>query len=155
MKRMGFSENMWEISEVNKDFKTCATYPQVHIFPSKFKDGIESTQKLVEDAAKFRAEGRFPSVVWRHPITGAVLIRSSQPQSGLFNRRSNADEDLLKSIARAASVTTSPSNGTNGVSDGDIVSDGRLLVMDARSYKAALGNWMKGGGVENQGEYSP
>ncbi len=42
------------------------------------------TDADLENVAKFRSVRRVPSVVWRNPVNGAVLARSSQPEVSLM-----------------------------------------------------------------------
>uniref|UniRef100_A0A1I8F317 Protein-tyrosine-phosphatase n=1 Tax=Macrostomum lignano TaxID=282301 RepID=A0A1I8F317_9PLAT len=88
-------------------------------------------------SAKYRANGRFPSVVWRCSTTGAVLARSAQPLvglAGLLGWRCEADEKLVRLL------TPRP--------------ESKVLVADARPYSAALGNGTMGGGYERPEYYS-
>ena len=65
--------------------------------------------------------GRIPVLCWRHPISGAALLRSSQPKVGLLLNRSTADESYI-SLCRTASGGT------------------YISVMDARPVLNALVN---------------
>lgn len=44
---------------------------------------------------------RFPTVVWRHRGTGAVIARSAQPEVGWLGWRSDEDELMLASFVSA------------------------------------------------------
>lgn len=44
---------------------------------------------------------RFPTVVWRHRGTGAVIARSAQPEVGWLGWRSDEDELMLASLVTA------------------------------------------------------
>ncbi|KAA0184805.1 hypothetical protein FBUS_11107 [Fasciolopsis buskii] len=57
-KRMNF-QGSWKISEANRGFKICPTYPEYHIVPFGIQDSA------VMNMAEFRTHRRFPSVVWR------------------------------------------------------------------------------------------
>jgi hypothetical protein len=47
--------------------------------------------------SSYRARARIPAAVWRHPRTGAVMMRSSQPRPGVLgNTRCAADEELIR-----------------------------------------------------------
>lgn len=59
-KRMKFDQTrLWRISEVNKKFDVCSTYPEYVIVPKSISD--EQLKKI----SAFRSSKRFPSVVWR------------------------------------------------------------------------------------------
>uniref|UniRef100_A0A1I8HVH3 Protein-tyrosine-phosphatase n=1 Tax=Macrostomum lignano TaxID=282301 RepID=A0A1I8HVH3_9PLAT len=109
----------------------CPSYPRLHILPA----GLSDAELAL--SAKYRANGRFPSVVWRCSATGAVLARSAQPLvglAGLLGWRCEADEKLVRLL------TPRP--------------ESKVLVADARPYSAALGNGTMGGGYERPEYYS-
>uniref|UniRef100_A0A1I8ITP0 Myotubularin phosphatase domain-containing protein n=1 Tax=Macrostomum lignano TaxID=282301 RepID=A0A1I8ITP0_9PLAT len=109
----------------------CPSYPRLHILPA----GLSDAELAL--SAKYRANGRFPSVVWRCSTTGAVLARSAQPLvglAGLLGWRCEADEKLVRLL------TPRP--------------ESKVLVADARPYSAALGNGTMGGGYERPEYYS-
>ena len=110
-------------------------------------------------------------------LTGAVLARCSQPEVGWLGWRSAEDEDLIKAIADASaydhpgavktdiSINSDEdrSSDVNGVGSADGVpslkdlsaevaaavgNTSKVLIVDARSYPAAVGNRARGGGVE-------
>ncbi|XP_050442750.1 myotubularin-related protein 3 [Adelges cooleyi] len=124
----------WRISEVNWDYKLCASYPNRLLVPSCITD------QVLEAAAKFRSSKRVPVVVWRHKGNGAILARCSQPEVGWLGWRSSEDEDLLKAIAESCQNKTKKTK--------------KLVVIDARSYPSAVANRARGGGCECP-EYYP
>lgn len=63
----------WRVSQLNKDFKLCSTYPKFIIVPACISD------ETLQSVSSFRSSRRIPAVVYRHP-TGAVIARSSQPE---------------------------------------------------------------------------
>lgn len=91
--RMGFdSDSRWRISDINKNFELCNTYPRYLILPASFED------QDLESVAKFRYFKRIPTAVWRHLKNGCFIVRSSQPTVGWFGWfRSDLDECLVKS----------------------------------------------------------
>lgn len=133
--RMGFeSSNTWRMSDINKDFKLCISYPPILIVPHNIND------KDLESVANFRYSRRIPTAVWRHQKNGCIIARSSQPEVGWLGWRNNQDEHLLQSL-----VTACNNNESN---------NRKLLVLDARSYAAAVANRAKGGGCECPEYYS-
>lgn len=58
-KRMKFNEQHWRITDINRAYEVCKSYPEAHIVPMKFSDAH------LADALHYRAAGRFPSVIWR------------------------------------------------------------------------------------------
>lgn len=135
--RLGFNElAKWRITEVNVNYNICKTYPQWHIIPKKIDDN------KIENCSKFRSHGRFPSVTWRCKATGAVLVRSSQPQIGFLHWRCEEDEQLIQEIVSSACKTLNKESNKKS-----------MCILDARSYTAAMGNRTKGGGFEWDGYY--
>ncbi|KAL4660355.1 myotubularin-related protein 3-like [Arapaima gigas] len=175
VERMGFdTQNAWRVSEINSKYRLCPSYPQLLLVPAWITD------KELENVAAFRSWKRFPAVVYRHQSTGAVIARCGQPEVSWWGWRNADDEHLVQSIARACAVDASLrkhlangscsreySNGTD-LSDTDFDSSmtnssevetmatqpQKLLILDARSYAAAVANRAKGGGCECP-EYYP
>ncbi|XP_010738506.2 phosphatidylinositol-3,5-bisphosphate 3-phosphatase MTMR3 isoform X1 [Larimichthys crocea] len=171
VERMGFdTQNAWRISDINSKFRLCPSYPQQLLVPAWITD------KELENVAAFRSWKRFPAVVYRHQTTGAVIARCGQPEVSWWGWRNADDEHLVQSIAKACAVDGTSrkhlSNGsyTNGsdLPDTDFESSitnssevetlaiqpQKLLILDARSYAAAVANRAKGGGCECP-EYYP
>ncbi|KAM8897639.1 phosphatidylinositol-3,5-bisphosphate 3-phosphatase MTMR4 isoform 2-T2 [Spinachia spinachia] len=173
VKRMGFdTQNVWRVSDLNSNFKLCSSYPQKLLVP------IWITDKELESVASFRSWKRIPVVVYRHQKNGAVISRCSQPEISWWGWRNTDDEYLVTSIAKACQMDTR-GRGTCGAlacrqrgeapdsSDSDFDSSltggsgcdertvlQKLLILDARSYTAAVANRAKGGGCECE-EYYP
>uniref|UniRef100_A0A673JLU9 phosphatidylinositol-3,5-bisphosphate 3-phosphatase n=1 Tax=Sinocyclocheilus rhinocerous TaxID=307959 RepID=A0A673JLU9_9TELE len=175
VERMGFdTQNAWRVSEINNKYKLCSSYPELLLVPAWITD------KELENVAAFRSWKRIPAVVYRHQSTGAVIARCGQPEVSWWGWRNADDEHLVQSIARACAVDSSSckgvSNGsfsreyTNGADLSDVDFDSsmtnssevetlaiqprKLLILDARSYAAAVANRAKGGGCECP-EYYP
>ncbi|XP_049448093.1 myotubularin-related protein 4 isoform X1 [Epinephelus fuscoguttatus] len=173
VKRMSFdTQNVWRVSDINCNFKLCSSYPQKLLVP------IWITDKELESVASFRSWKRIPVVVYRHQKNGAVISRCSQPEISWWGWRNTDDEYLVTSIAKACQMD-SGAKGTCGTpacrqrgeapdsSDSDFDSSltggsgcddntvpQKLLILDARSYTAAVANRAKGGGCECE-EYYP
>lgn len=139
-KRMQFDciPDAWRISDLNKDYKSIGTYPQYLIVPTAVPD------EHLKEVSAFRSFRRVASVVWRSQKNGCVIVRSSQPEVGWFGWRSAADEKMLDQIVKS-SLNQHPAIS---------FSSKKLLIIDARSYAAAVANRAKGGGCECP-EYYP
>ncbi|XP_043524100.1 myotubularin-related protein 3-like isoform X1 [Frieseomelitta varia] len=146
----------WRISQINKDYRICPSYPPLLLVPSCIPDDS------LEVVAKFRSFRRIPAVVWRHVNNGAVIARSSQPEVGWLGWRSPDDEHLLKALSDACSYDKGestmmdssiiyPDNGDDGVTSNKTK---KVLIVDARSYTTAVANRARGGGCECP-EYYP
>ncbi len=177
IKRMEFDlEGSWRLTEANRNYKLCSTYPEKLIVPA----GV--TDDHLKVVAGYRAGRRIPAVVWRHTRSGAVLARCSQPEVGWWGWRSDKDEKYVEALAqschydrtrvRCASGSVDDASSVveveaaNGDIDGhkninndldvEVKSEGaarnqrlkKVLVMDARSYAAAFANRVRGGGME-------
>uniref|UniRef100_A0A0N5A906 Phosphatidylinositol-3-phosphatase n=1 Tax=Syphacia muris TaxID=451379 RepID=A0A0N5A906_9BILA len=125
-KRLDYPDDKWRVSTANHGFRICDSYPEELVVPLAVSD---DDLRLCAEA---RTLSRFPVAVWYYKKKETVLMRSSQPRVGIFSYRYEHDEQLME----CARVT--PSNSQNTT----------LLIIDARSYTAALGNRAKGGGVE-------
>ncbi|KAG8596639.1 hypothetical protein GDO81_001998 [Engystomops pustulosus] len=174
VERMGFDmDNAWRISNINEKFRLCSSYPQELIVPAWITD------PELESVGNFRSWKRIPAVVYRHQNNGAVIARCGQPEVSWWGWRNADDENLVQSIAKACAIDGSRSNPSkvpngscsrshiNGGELTDIDFDSsiskvpssesppqKLLILDARSYAAAVANRAKGGGCECP-EYYP
>uniref|UniRef100_A0A8C9TSG3 phosphatidylinositol-3,5-bisphosphate 3-phosphatase n=1 Tax=Scleropages formosus TaxID=113540 RepID=A0A8C9TSG3_SCLFO len=154
VQRMGFDmQKAWRITKINKKYRLCSSYPEQLLVPAWVTD------TELESVATFRSWKRFPAVVYRHQSTGAVISRCAQPEVSWWGWRSADDEHLIQSIARACTMDTgSRSTESNRMDASSDASEGprsqKLLILDARSYAAAVANRAKGGGCEYP-EYYP
>ncbi|KFR00651.1 Myotubularin-related protein 4, partial [Opisthocomus hoazin] len=170
--RMGFDlQNVWRVSDINNNYKLCSSYPQKLLVP------VWITDKELENVASFRSWKRIPVVVYRHVRNGAVIARCSQPEISWWGWRNADDEYLVTSIAKACALNPGvkvpggvPHSGScdgSEACDADFDSSltacsgvenagtpQKLLILDARSYTAAVANRAKGGGCECE-EYYP
>ena len=162
--RLGFDLSAsWRITSVNKDFNFCPTYPPEILVPACISD------QVLEKVASFRSAKRVPAIVWRHVQTGAVLARCSQPEVGWLGWRSADDEDLVRAVADASAYDQPNLKDLNGSEEktsessiegvpslkdlsaevaAAVANSSKVLIVDARSYPAAVGNRARGGGVE-------
>jgi len=164
-------QGAWRVSLANQEHKLCPTYPQEILLPASISDSV------LEKVAQFRSQRRIPAVVWRNTANGAVLARCSQPEVGWLGWRSGEDEELVRAIAESCAYDSGTLNrrhisgsesGSCGGGLGEIPSlkdlsaeaaaslgdVKKVLIIDARSYAAAVGNRARGGGVECP-EYYP
>ncbi|XP_044002775.1 myotubularin-related protein 3 isoform X3 [Aphidius gifuensis] len=154
VERMKFNlHGSWRISQMNKDYRICPSYPPQLLVPACIND------ETLEAVAKFRSSRRIPAIVWRHTGNGAVIARSSQPEVGWLGWRSDEDEELLKALSAACSYDRGESTmidthiTTNDVQqiDETIITTNnkkKVLIVDARSYTTAVANRARGGGCE-------
>ena len=129
--RMSFGTypDAWRITEINSTFTAMPTYPQYLIVPGSVTDSE------LEAVSNFRAFKRIPTIVWRSQKNGCVIARSGQPEVGWFGWREPQDERMITEITTSSFAPVS-------------FSSKKLLILDARSYAAAVANRAKGGGCE-------
>lgn len=60
--RLEFDPTIWRITELNKDYRFCSTYPKYWIVPASITDSE------IESAGRYRSMKRVPAVVWRYVI---------------------------------------------------------------------------------------
>ncbi|KAK2146123.1 hypothetical protein LSH36_631g02047 [Paralvinella palmiformis] len=116
----------WRISQVNRDFAVCSTYPQLVVVPKSVDD------ETITQAACFRQSGRFPVLSYHHKANGMVMLRSSQPLTGPNGKRCREDEKLVNAVLGI---------GRRG------------YIIDTRSLTQAKLATAKGGGVEPEVHY--
>ncbi len=109
----------------------------------------------------------------RHQSSGAVIGRCGQPEVSWWGWRNADDEHLVQAIAKACitdqAAHTAQANGScvhhhvpgelsdphtaNGSAEAEpkTTPPQKLLILDARSYAAAVANRAKGGGCECPG----
>ncbi|KAI6235443.1 Myotubularin-related and Zinc finger domain containing protein [Aphelenchoides besseyi] len=120
---------MWKLSDFNKDYAYCDTYPEKLWFPAR------ATRQILIGSCKFRSRSRLPSLTYFHKQTGASICRCSQPLSG-FSARCVEDESLMESI-RCANPTSQS-----------------LFIIDTRPRINAMANKMQGKGFEDMRNYT-
>lgn len=116
----------WRISDANADFQICQSYPGLVIVPKQIHDN------LLIKSANFRHGGRFPVLSYYHS-NDRVLFRASQPLIGPNNKRCKEDERLVNAFLSI---------------------NQRGYIFDTRSQQIALQARSKGGGYENDINYS-
>ncbi|RDA93336.1 hypothetical protein CP533_0302 [Ophiocordyceps camponoti-saundersi (nom. inval.)] len=92
-RRQGISEKLpdkgWRITNINKDYTFCDTYPAVLVVPSKISDNV------LKYARDFRSRNRIPVLSYIHPVNNCTITRSSQPLSGITRKSNVQDEKLV------------------------------------------------------------
>ena len=126
----------WRITHVNTAYQLCPTYPETLIVPAKIGDAV------LGHAARFRSKARLPVLTFRHGVTGACLLRSSQPMVGLTFNRSIQDERLVELAFSVQHVAVNNNHPMN-------------WIVDARPTANAVANVAlgTGGGTENVENY--
>ncbi|XP_078513233.1 phosphatidylinositol-3,5-bisphosphate 3-phosphatase MTMR6 isoform X2 [Lissotriton helveticus] len=128
-RRMGVPNSDWQLSDANRDYKICETYPRELYVPRT------ASKPIIVGSSKFRSKGRFPVLSYYHQETQAAICRCSQPLSG-FSARCLEDEHMLQAISKANPVNR------------------YMYVMDTRPKLNAMANRAAGKGYENEDNYS-
>ncbi|XP_028336959.1 phosphatidylinositol-3-phosphate phosphatase MTMR7 isoform X3 [Physeter macrocephalus] len=128
-KRMGLPNNYWQLSDVNRDYRVCDSYPTELYVPKT------ATAHIIVGSSKFRSRRRFPALSYYHKDNHVSICRSSQPLSG-FSARCLEDEQMLQAIRKA-----SPGSDF-------------IYVVDTRPKLNAMANRAAGKGYENEDNYS-
>uniref|UniRef100_H9G625 Myotubularin phosphatase domain-containing protein n=1 Tax=Anolis carolinensis TaxID=28377 RepID=H9G625_ANOCA len=127
--RMGVPNSDWQLSDANRDYKICETYPRELYVPRS------ASKPIIVGSSKFRSKGRFPVLSYYHTDNEAAICRCSQPLSG-FSARCLEDEHMLQAISK-----TNPRNHY-------------MYVVDTRPKLNAMANRAAGKGYENEDNYS-
>uniref|UniRef100_A0A0N5AZ49 Phosphatidylinositol-3-phosphatase n=1 Tax=Syphacia muris TaxID=451379 RepID=A0A0N5AZ49_9BILA len=122
-------KRVWKITEFNKSYQYCDTYPEILCVPSAV-----TTQTLI-GSCKFRSKARLPVLTYWHRLNAASISRCAQPLTG-FSARCVEDELLMNLIAK-----------TNPSCD-------KLYLVDTRPRMNAMVNKMQGKGFEDAKKYS-
>ncbi|KAL1780554.1 myotubularin-related protein 6 [Sigmodon hispidus] len=128
-KRMGVPNEYWKLSDANREYKVCETYPKELYVPRT------ASPPMIMGSSNFRSKGRLPVLSYCRKGTKAAICRCSQPLSG-FSARCLEDEKLLKAISEANS-------GSH-----------YMYVVDTRPKLNAMANRAAGKGYENEDNYS-
>ncbi|KAF3702791.1 Myotubularin-related protein 9 [Channa argus] len=116
----------WRLSEVNKDFSVCSSYPPLVAVPKDVDD--DALRKV----ATFRHGGRFPVISYYHRKNGMVMMRAGQPLTGTNGRRCKEDEKLINATLRLGK---------------------RGYIIDTRTLNVAQQAKARGGGFESEANY--
>ncbi|CUA68116.1 Phosphoinositide 3-phosphatase [Schizosaccharomyces pombe 972h-] [Rhizoctonia solani] len=149
---LGTRTKAWRLTEINKDYSFCPTYPATMVVPARISDATLSY------AAKYRSKARIPSLSYLHWGNFATITRCSQPMVGLTNNRSVQDEKLIEAIFQshhsAHSVYAGPPDGRSRSTSSPVYGATSVnLIIDARPTTNAMANAAKGAGTENMDNY--
>ncbi|NWU21306.1 MTMR8 protein, partial [Dyaphorophyia castanea] len=126
--RMGIPNDSWEITDINKDYEVCSTYPPEIVVPRA------ATRAVVMGSSRFRSRGRIPVLSYLYKENNAALCRCSQPLAG-FSARCLEDEQMLQAIREANPGCPF------------------MYVVDTRPKLNAMANRAAGKGYENEDNY--
>lgn len=125
----GVKISQWRQCTLNQNYAICPTYPSTWYVPRCLDEGT------VQESAAFRSKGRLPILTYYHKKQGSAIVRCAQPMIGATGRRSISDESLVYSVR-----ISSPHPDL-------------LVIFDARSSLAEMGNKLMGKGAEDTRNY--
>ncbi|XP_065322687.1 myotubularin-related protein 2-like isoform X2 [Gordionus sp. m RMFG-2023] len=138
--RQGLPDESWRLTDINRDYTFCDTYPSLLCVPRAADDD------MLTNVARFRSKNRLPVLSWkchsnsqdpRTPPREACLVRGAQPLSGLLGGSSpKIDASYLRHVIEANAHFSR-----------------YLTVYDARPRINAVANKAKGGGYESEEHY--
>ncbi|XP_013846002.1 myotubularin-related protein 8 isoform X2 [Sus scrofa] len=127
--RMGIPNRYWAITDANRNYEICSTYPPEIVVPKSVSLGT------VVGSSKFRSKERVPVLSYLYKENNAAICRCSQPLSGFYTRCID-DELLLEAISQ-----TNPGSQF-------------MYVVDTRPKLNAIANRAAGKGYENEDNYA-
>lgn len=109
----------------------------MHRYPKLIAVPRQVTDEQLAKIAKHRTRGRLPALSFVHGESGAVLVRCSQPRSGIKKLRCEEDEFYFKEMIR---------RNPGGE---------KMIIYDARPFlNAAWNRGVKGAGYEDEEHYN-
>ncbi|GMT28574.1 hypothetical protein PFISCL1PPCAC_19871 [Pristionchus fissidentatus] len=126
-RRLEIPSSSWDLTTINANYQLTSTYPRILVIPTA---AIQCGKEFMKRVANFRSKERLAVLSWIDSTTEAVIVRSSQPLTGMTMKKSTDDELYMKMIVDA---------NTNGH---------RVVIYDARPSVNAQVNRAKGGGYE-------
>ncbi|KAM3162399.1 Myotubularin phosphatase domain-containing protein [Lachancea thermotolerans] len=127
----------WRLSDINKDYNFCKTYPHVLVVPRAISD------TLLTHASRYRSQNRLPALTFYYRKTNSSITRCAQPLPGLIQQRSIQDEKLVNEIF-----------GCSVPAGNEIPRAVKNIVVDARPATNAMAQTALGGGTENMDNYN-
>jgi hypothetical protein len=101
--RMELTEDPdWQLID-NQLGQICKSYPSYIVVPASL------TLAQIIDSGAHRAQARLPAVCYRHKDTQAIIVRSSQPRTGLGDTVCASDVALLDAYRRSGAFNSSRS----------------------------------------------
>ncbi|XP_049683592.1 myotubularin-related protein 8 isoform X3 [Accipiter gentilis] len=142
--RMGIPNDYWEITDVNKDYEICNTYPPEIVVPRA------ASKAVVIGSSRFRSRGRIPVLSYLYKENNAAICRCSQPLSG-FSARCLEDEQMLQAIREAN--PGSPFMWLYFICACMSVKSFGILLLFLYHHLNAMANRAAGKGYENEDNY--
>ncbi|UXI15807.1 hypothetical protein NH340_JMT01750 [Sarcoptes scabiei] len=65
------NSDLFRISSINMNYSVCRSYPGMIVVPNRLND------EMIKKIVRYYRQGRFPAIVWKHPRTRALILRSS------------------------------------------------------------------------------
>ncbi|XP_040568639.1 myotubularin-related protein 13 [Lepeophtheirus salmonis] len=98
----------FRVSTVNHRYTMCQSYPALLLVPAKISN--DSLKRY----SRCHKQGRLPTVTWRHPNTGALLLRGAgfhgRGVMGMFRRHQEGQGNSGNNYSQSGQSTSSSSN---------------------------------------------
>lgn len=115
------------------------SYPRWLLLPR------DMTAAQLAAAAGYRSRNRLPTIIYRHPAGGALLLRSAQPLAGLTAKTCDEELCLLEHYRM---------KGRLQLPESAAYAHSRLVILDCRGLLAATLNKAAGKGTESAAFYT-
>ncbi|KAH7644117.1 myotubularin-related protein 13-like protein [Dermatophagoides farinae] len=129
------SSDQFRISSGNMHYSICRTYPGMIVVPARITD------EMIKKIARCYRQGRFPAIVWKHPRTRALILRSGASHiksvMGLFKTTPGGNSNL------ANSSTPQIFSGTNFNSEIHIEHENLLKTISKLSLSQSRYSYMQ------------
>ncbi|TDZ24454.1 Phosphoinositide 3-phosphatase [Colletotrichum orbiculare MAFF 240422] len=133
-RRQGISEKSqdkgWRITDINKDYTFCDTYPSVLVVPSTISDNV------LKYAKDYRSRNRIPALSYIHSVNNCTITRSAQPKSGI-TRKTNVQDEKLVMASFSSQVPRSSTDGEPSAQQSQSHSP-NLNVSEQEKYEESL-----------------
>uniref|UniRef100_A0A0N4ZP14 Myotubularin phosphatase domain-containing protein n=1 Tax=Parastrongyloides trichosuri TaxID=131310 RepID=A0A0N4ZP14_PARTI len=124
--RLGIPNQSWSISDLNRNYSICETYPSILCLP---RDAVNKGNEYIKSISEGRVNGRLPVLSWYDKIKKSAILRSSEPCT--FNKNEKErDEEYLDFVIAANENSY------------------KLPILDLRTFVNAEASQLHGGGYE-------
>ncbi|GME91047.1 unnamed protein product [[Candida] boidinii] len=143
-------QTRWRVTNLNKDYKLCPSYPSTLIVPRIISDSV------LGHSVRFRSKNRFPALSYYYKKNGCTITRCSQPLVGIKQNRSFQDEKLLNEIFKTNNNVNYDNNNDNNTNGNTMASKRNRkfnLIVDCRPLSNAVAQTALGAGTEIMDNY--
>ncbi|OWB75342.1 hypothetical protein B5S31_g5227 [[Candida] boidinii] len=141
-------QTRWRITNLNKDYKLCPSYPSTLIVPRIISDSV------LGHSVRFRSKNRFPALSYYYKKNGCTITRCAQPLVGIKQNRSFQDEKLLNEIFKTNNNVNYDNNDNDNDNNMTTKRNRKFnLIVDCRPLSNAVAQTALGAGTEIMDNY--